>query len=152
MKTWIYGYLVGIPLIATGIAYQGYLDYKYLNDSHSVVKDSPIQKHSSKATNSSFAAAFLMGNPADKSTPEPKAVESLPETRLSFDLKGIFLSEDTALGGAVIEASPGKPAFYSIGQEISDGTTLVELMHNGVVLERGGRRETLLVKPARSGT
>ncbi|MBB6521873.1 type II secretion system protein N [Pseudoteredinibacter isoporae] len=150
MKTWIYAYVIGIPLIIAGIAYQGYLDYEFLNGSSTAVKGTPVQKQSSRAASSSFSAAFLMGNPAEKPAPEVKAVESLPETRLSFELKGIFLSDDSALAGAVIEVSPGKPAFYGLGQEISDETTLVELMHNGVVLERGGRRETLLVKQARS--
>lgn len=152
MKTWIYAYLIGTPLVVAGIAYQGYLDYEYLNGSAPVVTDSPVQKQISQTARGSFATAFLMGDPTQETIAKAEVTESLPETRLSFELKGIFLSGDTALGGAVIEASPGKPAFYSIGQEISDETVLVELMHNGVVLERGGRRETLLVKQTRGGS
>lgn len=151
MKAWIYTYALGIPLVLLGIAYQGYLDYEFLNENHVVIKEAPSQKQSARVIESSFSKALLMGNPAQKAVVEKQALESLPETRLSFELKGIFLSEDPSLAGAVIEVTSGKPAFYGIGQEVSDETILVELMDNGVVLERGGRRETLLVKQAKGG-
>lgn len=97
-------------------------------------------KHSN--TKHSNSKLYLMGRPK----PVPEKVietENLTETRLDFELRGVFASEGSLLGGAVIDVGDREPGFFQIGDLIAEDITLVSVQADGVVIDRAGMREKL---------
>ena len=98
-------------------------------------------KHSnSKHFNSKL---YLMGKPK----PVPEKVietENLTETRLDFELRGVFASEGSLLGGAVIDVGDREPGFFQIGDLIAKDITLVAVQADGVVIDRAGMRKIVV--------
>ncbi len=71
-------------------------------------------------------------------------VESLPETTLNLVLRGVVASSRDGEGsGAIIGAPSGIDTFYPVNARLPGGVTLKEVHADRVVLERGGRLETL---------
>jgi len=89
----------------------------------------------------SLATWHLFG----KSAPAAPLFETLdlPETPLALRLRGIVAAPDGTDGYALIADDRGGEAVYRIGQEVPGGAQVVAIRPDQVVLERGGRRETL---------
>lgn len=97
-----------------------------------------------KLSNSKYSTSklYLMGRPK----PAPEKVvetENLVETRLDFVLRGVFASEGSLLGGAVIDVGDREPGFFQLGDLIAEDITLVAVQADGVVIDRAGLREKL---------
>lgn len=89
--------------------------------------------------------SHLFGEAADAPAPAPAAVLDAPETTLSLTLKGILSREGDSNGGAIISTNRGEDRAYRVGQAIdgADGATLHSVYSDRVLLDRGGRLETL---------
>lgn len=89
--------------------------------------------------------SHLFGEAADVPAPAPTAVLDAPETTLSLTLKGILSREGDPNGGAIISTNRGEDRAYRVGQTIegADGSTLHSVYADRVLLDRGGRLETL---------
>jgi general secretion pathway protein C len=96
----------------------------------------------------SLLDSHLFGEAADVPAPAPAAVLDAPDTNLSLTLKGILAvdAEPTGPNGAVmISTNRGEDRNYRTGQTIdgADGATLHSVYADRVLLNRGGRLETL---------
>ncbi len=69
--------------------------------------------------------------------------ESLPETRLNLTLRGVVAAVGGEGGGAIIAAPNRDESFYAVAAQLPGGAVLKEVYPDRVVLERGGRLETL---------
>jgi len=94
---------------------------------------------------SSLLNSHLFGEAADAPARAPAAVLDAPETTLSLTLKGILSHEGDSNGGAIISTNRGEDRAYRVGQAIdgADGATLHSVYADRVLLDRGGRLETL---------
>lgn len=71
-------------------------------------------------------------------------VESLPETTLNLVLRGVIAASGAGEdSGAIIGAPSGIDTFYAVNARLPGGATLKEVHADRVVLDRGGRLETL---------
>lgn len=71
---------------------------------------------------------------------------SAPETSLSWTLKGVFSNPDPSRGAAIL-APQGQPEkLYRVGAALPGSVTLQEVFADRVILDRGGRLETLRLK------
>ncbi|MFA5939918.1 MAG: type II secretion system protein GspC [Sinimarinibacterium sp.] len=70
-------------------------------------------------------------------------VEDAPETRLSLTLLGILAAGADKDSRALIGSSSGEEKPYAIGNEITSGTKLQDIFPDRVILNRGGKFETL---------
>ena len=113
-------------------------------------------QHSTLAVNTTGSSADAAATKIDVQTivdahlfgtvaAEPKAVqaETPPDTDLELVLKGIVFSDVPADARAIIAAPEGRHGAYAIGSFVPGDATLVEIRRTLVVLDRGGRRETL---------
>lgn len=66
-----------------------------------------------------------------------------PETRLNLTLKGVYSAEIQKDARAIIAAAGSPEKTYAIGAQIPGGAKLSEIYPDRVILERGGRYETL---------
>ena len=118
----------------------------------SPIGSSPDSRNSSELSSSKLSNSlkpnnkprnlYLMGRP--KPVPEKVVeVEPLTETRLNFVLRGVFASQGSQLGGAVIDIGSKEPGFFQIGDLIAEDITLVAVQDDGVVIDRAGKREKL---------
>jgi len=92
--------------------------------------------------------SHLFGEAANVPAAAPVAVLDAPDTNLSLTLKGILAvdAEPTGPNGVVmISANRGEDRNYRVGQAIdgADGATLHSVYSDRVLLDRGGRLETL---------
>lgn len=72
------------------------------------------------------------------------SVESLPETNLNLTLRGVIAtSPDGKGGGAIIGVPSGTEDYYPLNAQLPGGAVLAEVYPDRVVLDRGGRLETL---------
>jgi type II secretory pathway component PulC len=140
-------------------------DYNVTHDDFKISEDTPLspmdsspdsrsssELSSSKLFNSELSNSlksnhrlnnlYLMGRP--KPVPEKVVeVEPLTETRLDFVLRGVFASQGSQLGGAVIDIGSKEPGFFQIGDLIAEDITLAAVQDDGVVIDRAGMREKL---------
>jgi general secretion pathway protein C len=89
--------------------------------------------------------SHLFGEAADVPAAAPQAVLDAPDTNLSLTLKGILSREGDPNGGAIISTNRAEDRAYRVGQTIegADGSTLHSVYADRVLLDRGGRLETL---------
>ena len=67
-----------------------------------------------------------------------------PETKLNLTLKGVLAATPMDMASAIIaQGKKGKEDIYGIGDKMPGGVTIKEIHPEYVVLERGGRLETL---------
>lgn len=66
-----------------------------------------------------------------------------PETHLNLTLTGILFSQAPHYSVAIIEDAKGHERYYRPRDEVVDGVTLNAIYADRVILERGGRLETL---------
>lgn len=70
-------------------------------------------------------------------------INSLPQTSLQLELKGIYSSSSPELGSAII-AAPGEPAqVYLVGDTLPGGAVLLDVYEDRVILRRAGQLEVL---------
>jgi len=68
----------------------------------------------------------------------------VPETRLNLTLKGVLAATPMKMATAIIaKGKNGKEDIYGIGDKMPDGVIIKGIYPEHVVLERGGRLETL---------
>ncbi len=78
-----------------------------------------------------------------KTKPIPEIIEA-PATPLALSLQGTFLGKSKTEGSwAIISSSNDEQALYHIGDAIPGGATLFAVEPLRVILERGGRHESL---------
>lgn len=66
-------------------------------------------------------------------------------TSLDLTLYGLRMNEASGGGSAIIAGSDGVQRSYDVGEEVASGVTLVQVLFDHVVLERGGLRESLFI-------
>jgi len=67
-----------------------------------------------------------------------------PETRLNLTLKGVLAAEPMERASAIIaKGKNGKEDIYGVGDKMPGGVIIREIHSDHVILERGGRLETL---------
>lgn len=66
-------------------------------------------------------------------------------TSLDLTLYGLRMNEASGGGSAIIAGSDGVQRSYAVGEEVSPGVKLVQVLFDHVVLERGGLRESLFL-------
>ncbi len=90
-------------------------------------------------------AAKLFGEPAADG-PAPVAASDLldaPDTNLQLTLRGVFAAGEVTESRALIEPANGDLSPYAVGAEIPGGAKVHSIHADRVLLERGGRLETL---------
>lgn len=66
-------------------------------------------------------------------------------TSLDLTLYGLRMNEASGGGSAIIAGSDGVQRSYDVGEEVSSGVKLVQVLFDHVVLERSGARESLFL-------
>ncbi|WP_017670162.1 type II secretion system protein N [Blastomonas sp. AAP53] len=66
-------------------------------------------------------------------------------TSLDLTLYGLRMNEASGGGSAIIAGSDGVQRSYDVGEEVSSGVKLVQVLFDHVVLERAGSRESLFL-------
>lgn len=90
-----------------------------------------------------IASWHLFGE-AGKEQPAVKAAPvDAPETRLKLTLSGVFASDDPESARAIVGDPRGKEQSYAVGDPLPGGAKLSEIYPDRIILERGGRFETL---------
>lgn len=85
--------------------------------------------------------AHLFGNFLQSSAPVVKA--DAPDTRLNLTLKGVLAATPMEFAAAIISMGKnGKEDVYSVGDKVSSAS-VIEIHPDRVILERGGKMETL---------
>ena len=99
-----------------------------------------------------LVAAHLFGK-ADVAAPnaEPDPVDA-PDTTLNLELKGIFASKLDGESRALIASGRSEEKAYAVGDEITRGTDIYEIYADRVILDRGGRLETLRLEKDKAAT
>jgi len=99
---------------------------------------------SSTSSERELAGWHLFGEAGRQNAVKRAATLSAPETRLRLTLKGVFASDEAAAAGWAIIADPkGKEDTYEIGDPLPGNAKLSEIYVDRIILERGGRFETL---------
>ncbi len=91
----------------------------------------------------SLQQLHLFGMAAAPAAPVKQGPIDAPDTRLNLTLKGALSSDVQEEARAIIAAAGGEEKTYAIGAEIPGGARLTEIYPDRVILERGGRYETL---------
>jgi general secretion pathway protein C len=87
----------------------------------------------------------LMGVVAKGSAPpvQVSVPVDAPETKLKLVLRGVFSSDDKSNGHAIIADPRGNEEQYTVGDMLPGDAELSEVHADKVILQRGGRFETL---------
>ncbi len=72
----------------------------------------------------------------------PQPVD-LPETNLKLTLRGLIASPDQDQARAIVAGPSGKEDFYRVGDKLPGNVELKEIHADRIVIQRGGRFETL---------
>lgn len=96
------------------------------------------------------AAMHLLGEASVVAAAPVEAVIDAPETRLSLTLKGIVAVSESAEGRALIAEGSAAEKVYKVGDPLSGGAVLHEVLSDKVILKRGGRFETLTLPRERA--
>ena len=73
-------------------------------------------------------------------------VVNAPETSLSWTLKGVFANPDPNRSAAILSPQGQAEKLYRVGAALPGNVTLQEVFADRVILDRGGRLETLRLK------
>lgn len=73
-------------------------------------------------------------------------VVNAPETSLSWTLKGVFTNPDVNRSAAILAPQGQSEKLYRVGASLPGNVTLQEVFADRVILDRGGRLETLRLK------
>lgn len=95
-----------------------------------------------------IASAHLFGT-ARAEAPDPA---NAPQTQMNLVLAGTWALEDPAQGYAFVGESANAARMYAVGKVVRGGTTLRAVYPDRVVLDTGGRLETLTLPRLSAGT
>ena len=87
----------------------------------------------------------LFGTPA-----RPAGDQNAPPTKQQMTLLASFVNPDSQRSTAIIQVAGDKPKRIGVGQEINSSTTLQAVHKDHIVLDRGGREESLRFPALRS--
>lgn len=108
------------------------------------VVSSQLDSHSRNGAGlDSVATMHLLGKTDETIAAPVSAVIDAPETRLSLTLKGIIALSAGTDGRALIAEGSAAEKIYQVGDSLSGGAILHEVLADKVILKRGGRFETL---------
>lgn len=99
-----------------------------------------------KATNVSLdkvATLHLLGRSDAPAPVEKEKPIDAPETRLNLTLRGLLALDSQQGARAIIAQGSGDEQSYRVGESVPGGAILHEIHVDRVILERGGRFETL---------
>jgi general secretion pathway protein C len=88
------------------------------------------------------ATLHLFGTAATTAQPVAAQVDA-PETSLNLTLRGLFATTRKEAAFAIIAEGSGNERHFRIGDKITGGTVVHDILPDRVVLERAGRFETL---------
>ncbi len=89
-------------------------------------------------------ALMPFGRPAGPSVrAEPAARGDAPETDLNLALHGVLIANPSSSSRAIVSRNNEPARSLMVGDDIADGMRLVEVQIDHVVIDNGGRRETL---------
>jgi len=104
----------------------------------------PVPANPDRQLISQLPGWHLMGVVAKGSAPVQTSVPvDAPDTKLKLVLRGVYSSDDQGNGHAIIADPRGKEEQYSIGDTLPGNAELSEVHADKVILQRGGRYETL---------
>lgn len=83
--------------------------------------------------------------------PDPSAVQSAPQTQMNLVLTGTMAANDPEKGYAIIGESTAAAKTYATGATLRPGTKLHSVYADRVILDNGGRLETLVLPRQNSG-
>jgi general secretion pathway protein C len=106
------------------------------------VTAAPVRQQRPRIDERQIANWHLFGVAGDEKPVEKTVVEA-PETRLKLTLRGVFASEDSTGGRAIVGDPKGKEENYAVGDPLPGGAKLSEIYPDRIILERNGRFETL---------
>lgn len=108
-----------------------------------IVPEAISPKVSTSVSLETIAALHLLGRSDEIQSASIKAPINAPETRLNLTLRGLVAlsSQEGAL--AIIAQGGGEENAYKVGDKVPGGAVLHEIHADRVILERGGRFETL---------
>ena len=75
--------------------------------------------------------------------PTPQPIINAPETRLNLKLAGIFYSQDNGKAIAIIAEGNSPERGYTIGEMLTGGVRLEQILRDKVILSRNEQLETL---------
>jgi len=100
-----------------------------------------INKQNQQNNFNKLTAANVFGV-SDKAIAQKQT--NVPETRLNLTLKGVLAAKPMKMASAIIaQGKNGKEDIYGIGDKMPNGVIIKGIYPEHVVLERGGRLETL---------
>lgn len=104
----------------------------------------PVARQQPRIDERQIASWHLFGE-AVKEQPVKKTTVDAPETRLKLTLRGVFASDDSKSASmrAIVGDPRGKEESYAPGDPLPGGAKLSEIYPDRIILERGGRFETL---------
>ena len=109
-----------------------------------VAEPVPVPSNPDRQLITQLPGWHLMGVTAQGSVPVlTSAPVDAPETKLKLVLRGVYSSDDQGKGHAIIADPRGKEEHYSIGDMLPGNAELSEVHADKVILQRGGRYETL---------
>ena len=119
---------------------------------HAPVAPGNNQSNTVKTVNmSALYSSHLFGRADITKADTPKeAPVDAPETRLNLTLTGIMAASGEDQSRALIKDGSGKQRPYGIGDDIPGGAKLTAIHSDRVILERGGRYETLRMEKKES--
>ena len=87
------------------------------------------------------ANAHLFGEMKSAAVPQPTKA---PETKLNLVLRGVIAADPMTLSHAIIaRGKKGQEEVYAVGEKMPGGITIESIHPDHVILNRGGRLETL---------
>ena len=113
------------------------------------VVTAPAQRQQPRIDERQIAEWHIFGVASEEKSVKPAAVDA-PETRLKLTLRGLFASDDSSGGRAIIGDPKGREESYAVGDPVPGGARLSEIHTDRVLLERNGRYETLRLPRDRS--
>lgn len=109
----------------------------------------PVTPQPSRINEQQIASWHLFGVAGEEKAVEKKVLDA-PETRLKLTLRGVFASEDSSGGRAIVGDPQGKEENYAVGDPLPGGAKLSEIYPDRIILERNGRFETLRLPKERT--
>jgi general secretion pathway protein C len=150
LAPWLNGVLVVVLAYAlAGISWRLWPQAAASNGTH-LLAISPTSSTDTIQPGAGLAAVavlHLFGEPAAVQAASTPSVIEAPETRLSLTLKGIVSG---SAGIALIAEGSANEEVYRVGDALPGGAMLHEVLTDKVILQRGGRFETLTLPRERA--
>lgn len=103
----------------------------------------PVTQQEATIDERVIAGWHLFGVVQDQQPVENTRPVEAPETRLKLTLHGVLASDDARNARAIVGDPRGMEESYGLGDPLPGGAKLSEIYPDRIILERGGRFETL---------